>query len=72
MSNSMIYSPDTDQARFEGYQAARRGECYRSCPHPYRTPLRTAWLEGYRSWLDGRRMVNPSAPRADFKTGVAA
>lgn len=69
--NTVIYSPDTDDARFAGYQAARAGHCYRTCPHPYRTPLRTAWLEGYRAWIDGQRMVSPAAPRADFR-GVAA
>lgn len=67
----LIYSPDTDDARFEGYQSARRGECYRVCPHPYRTPLRTAWLEGYRCWIDGRRMVSPAALPANFGTGIA-
>lgn len=72
MTDRIIHSPDTDDARFEGYQAARRGECFRSCPHPYQTPLRTAWLDGYRAALDGASHVNPKSPRANFNTGAAA
>lgn len=67
-----IYSPDTDDARLAGYQAARRGECFKACPHPYRTPLRTAWLEGWRAWVNDRPVIDGKAPRSDFRTGAAA
>lgn len=63
---------DVDDARFAGYQAARKGECYRHCPHPYRTSLRTAWLEGWRTGLNGQRVADPKQGRVSFRTGAAA
>jgi hypothetical protein len=46
--NITTMSPEIEDARADGFAAARAGEHCLTCPHPLGSLLRRAWMDGFK------------------------